>query len=443
MGDTVRVYTDLGARTFEVVPETGRAVEGEGMATGREHRRRCAGVAGEPPPADQDVAALAFAADWAAAWGELSFAIASGRTDGFARAGRGLVAVGRLIARLGEVQPHFTLVPAADHLAALAGDYRLGDAAQRAAHLLLAAAAGRPAGLLAGRLAEMDAMPALRLAFAWLPRFRERMIRLPHGVQLPPGVSPVPPPADAGHGLLARAEIRVVNHGFEGWRTPRCEATRVVADGEAVADPTAAVAEFGRFSSVVGEFSDRLLCDPRRGPCGVGALAEVVEGQWVEARLLADRLGVPPPLQVVVTSPSDFRAAMNALRQWGEKAVTAFAAPTPAIESPGVPSGDDGLQPRCRGRLRCSPDFGKVVAGGKVYHFTTRQKLLVEHMVKRTEAGHLTFSGEELFKKSESQATSRQVRDLFRSNGNIHQAWGRLIVEDDDAGRGWYRLALG
>lgn len=100
---------------------------------------------------------------------------------------------------------------------------------------------------------------------------------------------------------------------------------------------------------------------------------------------------------------------------------------------------DDGLRPRCGGRLRVAEDYSVVRWGERQFQFTVKQRAVVQRLVDAWEAGCGELNRTQLTDAAESD--SNELRSLFRPNGRLHPAWNTLII--CVVGRkGFYRLAI-
>lgn len=82
---------------------------------------------------------------------------------------------------------------------------------------------------------------------------------------------------------------------------------------------------------------------------------------------------------------------------------------------------------------RHSPDFRSVTWGGRDYHLTRKQAVIVSVLWEGWEAGTPDVGQEVLLRTADSECT--RLVDLFRRSS----AWGELIVAGETAGT--YRLA--
>jgi hypothetical protein len=83
------------------------------------------------------------------------------------------------------------------------------------------------------------------------------------------------------------------------------------------------------------------------------------------------------------------------------------------------------------------PNYSQVEYRGQHYEFSVKQALAVEAMHHAHRDGMPGVSGASLLETAESD--QKRLRDLFRSGGDVHTAWGTLIVH---AGKDLYRLDL-
>jgi hypothetical protein len=83
------------------------------------------------------------------------------------------------------------------------------------------------------------------------------------------------------------------------------------------------------------------------------------------------------------------------------------------------------------------PDYSVVEHRGERYEFSLKQAVAVEALHRACQDGMPGVSGAALLETAESD--QKRLRDLFRSGGVTHSAWGTLIVH---AGKELYRLDL-
>ena len=89
--------------------------------------------------------------------------------------------------------------------------------------------------------------------------------------------------------------------------------------------------------------------------------------------------------------------------------------------------------------IRHSEDYRSVTWYGEQYQFTTKQAMIVQRLWEAMLDESPDMSGASLIEAAESDCN--QLRDLFRTNGKPHEAWGTMIVAG--AKKGTYRLSQG
>ena len=89
--------------------------------------------------------------------------------------------------------------------------------------------------------------------------------------------------------------------------------------------------------------------------------------------------------------------------------------------------------------IRHSEDYRSVTWYGEQYQFTTKQAMIVQRLWEAMLDESPDMSGASLIEAAESDCN--QLRDLFRTGGKTHEAWGTMIVAG--AKKGTYRLSVG